>query len=284
MQADYSIPIPKDDKGYTHRLCPNCGSKFGIRWFGEIPDNLHCPYCEKSGDVKEFNIAEQLDYAVEEGKQQIFYDIQKDLQAMMRRSFAGSRNVSFKSSPIRKKYTSPPQQSEIPTDMKCSSCDGEYVIFGISAQCPYCGTEDIKILDANLATIEKELNTDRELRRTYNDIVIAFQNECRFFASANKKPNFQNINIAEKYFKDSSGIKLLENINEQNLIDMRTVFEKRHTEQHSSGVYDDKYITNLNADKSLIGKKVTYSKDELTSTLKALVVVSNNLRNNLKHS
>ncbi len=276
MQSEYQIEIPKDENNYTHRVCPKCSYRFGVR-SGPFPDNLHCPYCSEASELSDYNTPEQIEYATEEAKNLIFYGVQKDFQSMMKRTALRSKHMTFKSSPIRKKYTFPPQQSQIPTDMICSSCESEYVIFGISAMCPYCGREDVKILDANLAIIENELNSDRELRRTYIDVVTAFQNECQYFAEDAKGVKFQNIDSVVKHFRKSS-VDILEGVDEQNLLDMRTVFEKRHAGQHRNGTYDQKYVDALGLDPSLIGQKVSYSKDELVSAVKALVTVINNLR------
>ena len=276
MQSEYRIEIPKDENNYTHRVCPKCGYRFGVR-SGPFPSDLHCPYCGVASELSEYNTPEQIEYATEEAKNQIFYGVQKDFQSMMKRSLSGSKNVTFKPSHIHKKYTFPPQQSQIPTDMVCSSCESEYVIFGISAICPYCGREDVKILDANLAIIENELNSDRELRRTYIDVVTAFQNECQYFAKDAKGVKFQNIDSVVKHFKKTN-VDILEGVDKQNLLDMRTAFEKRHAGQHRNGTYDQKYVDALGLDQSTLGQKVAYSKDELVSAVKALVVVSNNLR------
>lgn len=277
MQSEYKITIPKDENNYTHRVCPLCTYRFGMRT-GEFPETITCPYCGERSKLSDCNTPEQIEYATEEAKNLIFYEVQKDLQAMMKKSLAGSKNVSFKPGHIQKKYTFPPQQSRIPTEIVCSSCESEYLIFGISALCPYCGCEDVKILDANLALIEKELDSDRGLRQAYGDLVTAFQNVCRFYAVEGSTTNFQNINQSEQYFKNNYHLNLLDNIEATNLSDMRTAFEKRHKEQHTGGIIDQKYVDVLGLDNSLVGQKISYSKDELTSALKALVVVSNNLR------
>lgn len=277
MQSEFKISIPKDENNYTHRVCPACLYRFGIR-SGEFPDNLSCPYCGKVSQMSDYNTIEQIEYAREEAKNLIFYNVQKDLQAMMKRSLSGSKHLSFKPGMIRKKYTFPPQQSQIPTDMACSSCGSEYVIFGISAFCPYCAREDVKILDANLETIKKEFDSDRTLRQVYNDIVIAFQNVCRFYAIEGSTTNFQNISQSEKYFRDNFGLDLLYGIEASSLNDMKTAFEKRHKEQHKGGIIDQKYVDVLGLDAGLIGQKVVYSKEELTSALNAIVAVGKNLR------
>lgn len=283
LKSHYEIAIPADGKGYTHRLCPDCSIKFGIRSVDkDFPDTIHCPYCNKSGRLPDFNVTEQFDYATQEGLRQIKYDVMKELQNSLARGLRGSKNVKFK--PARIRYDAQPVlvQSEIPTDMVCSSCESLYEIYGIASRCPFCGTEDVKILDANLAIIEKELDTDRGLRQIYNDVVIAFQNLCRFYASKDKKVNFQNISLSEAYFRDKQGIEILEGLDSQNLQDMRVVFEKRHIEQHNGGIIDAKYTANLGLDSTTQGQKVTYLKSELQSALKALTAVSGNLRTKLK--
>ncbi len=108
--------------------------------------------------------------------------------------------------------------------------------------------------------------------------MIAFQNVCRFYALDGSTTNFQNINQAEQYFADNFSLNLLDGVGTTSLSDMRVAFEKRHKEQHTGGVIDQKYIDVLGLDNSLLGQKVTYTKDELTSALKALVFVSDNLR------
>ena len=281
MQTEYKINVPKDDKGYTHRLCSNCEGKFGIRSNNEFPDTIHCPYCDKNGSLSDFNIQEQFDYAIEEGKHQIFYDVQQMFQNDMKKTSRNSRGFKFKPARLHRTHAPIPVQSEIPSDMNCSVCNGEYVIYGIASRCAFCASDDIRILDANLSTVMKELDSERELRRNYIDLVTVFQNECRYFASGNVSVNFQNIDSVVKYF-NKSDVNLLEGIDEENLLDMRTVFEKRHAGQHRDGTYDERYINTLQSDPNILGQKVTYSKNELISALKALAIVSKNLRNNLK--
>lgn len=284
IKSSYPISIPADERGYTHRLCFNCSMKFGIRSIDkDSPDTIHCPYCEVSGSLRDFNVPEQFEYAKEEGLRQIKYDALQEIQSTFASAFRGSSRskhvkVSFKSAPIRHEPAPVLIQSEIPTDMVCSVCQGLYEIYGIASRCPFCSNEDLRILDANLALIEKELDNDRALRQVYNDLVIAFQNVCRFYALNGNTTNFQNINQAEKYFSDSFGLNLLDSVDATNLLDMRTAFEKRHKEQHSGGIIDQKYVDVLGLDDSQIGQRVAYTKSELTSALKALVVVSNNLR------
>jgi len=283
MKDSYSISIPKDKSGYTHRACAVCRYRFGIK--GEtLPDKVYCSYCGEKSLVDDCNTEEQIEYAIEEAKNQIFQNVQKEFQGMMKKTFSGSKNVSFKPGRISKTYVFPPQQSQIPNEAICSSCEGDYIIFGIASTCPYCGQDDIKLMDANLSIIEKEINNNRALRQVYNDLVIAFQNECQFFAGKVKGVNFQNINVAEKHFREKHSIEMLDNVSQESLKDMRTAFEKRHVEQHSRGVYDEKYVANLQEDTSLIGRKVEYSKEELLSALKAFVTISDNLRKNITPS
>lgn len=287
MKNTYKIAIPADNRGYTHRLCPSCGTKFGIRSVDkDFPETIYCPYCEKTGGLPDFNIPEQFEYAKAEGLRQIDYDVQKLIQNTLGSAFKGSSRskhvkVSFTPAKIRMKPAPTLQQADIPTEMVCSSCEGLYEIYGIASKCPFCSTEDIKILDANLALIEKELDSDRALRQVYNDLVIAFQNICRFYALEGTTTNFQNINQSQQYFKDNFSLNLLDGIEATNLSDMRTAFEKRHKEQHTGGIIDQKYVDVLGLDNSLVGQRVSYAKDELTSALKALVIVGNNLRNGI---
>src|SRR6185503_8146151 len=96
----------------------------------------------------------------------------KQVQDMFKDTFHASKSMEFKAGPLQRTHAQIPKQSEVPTDMTCSSCQGFYEIYGIASKCPFCGNEDIKILDANLALIEKELNSDRALRQVYNDVVI----------------------------------------------------------------------------------------------------------------
>lgn len=283
LKPHYEIAIPADDRGYTHRLCSDCSIEFGIRSVDkEFPDTIYCPYCERNGALADFNIPEQFDYATQEGLRQIKYDVMKELQVSMVRGLRGSKNVKFKPAILRHEPSPVLQQSQIPTDMVCSSCEGLYEIYGIASRCPFCSNDDVKIIDANLALIEKELDTERGLRLIYNDVVIAFQNLCRFYALDNKKANFQNINISEKYFRDNLNLEILDGLDSQSLTDMRIVFEKRHVEQHNSGIIDEKYTSNLGFDNTPQGQRVSYSKVELQSSLKALSAVSNNLRAKLK--
>jgi hypothetical protein len=287
LRSSYKIAIPADGRGYTHRLCPDCEIKFGIRSIDtDFPENIYCPYCDRTGRLPEFNVPEQFEYATQEGLRQIKYDVMQELQNSMASAFRGSSRskhvkVSFKPAVLRHEPVPILIQSEIPTDMVCSSCQGLYEIYGIASKCPFCGNDDIKIMEANLTLIYKELDSDRALRHIYNDLVIAFQNVCRFYALDDDATNFQNIKLAERYFKDNFRINLLDGIEGTSLDDMRTAFEKRHKEQHTGGIIDQKYVDVLGLENGLIGQKVSYAKDELTSAFKALVVINNNLRNNI---
>lgn len=280
-EKNFTIPIPKDSEGYTQRECPSCqDGRFGIV-VKEDAARLICPYCEHEASTPESNTKEQIDYATKQGINLIETEVHKEFQKMLKNVTRGSKGMSFKPGRIPKKRATKPPQPLIQTDMQCSSCANEYVVYGIAANCPFCGNKDIRLLDANLDAIQKEMDNNRVLRHIYNDLVIVFQNECQYYAGKVKGVSFQNIDSAVKHMKNKHSFDLLKGISVTQEKSLRTAFQKRHTEQHNRGYIDQEYIDNLNEDKSLLGSKTSYSKDELSKALEALVVVSANIRKNI---
>lgn len=278
MKEYYNISIPKDENGFIHRRCPSCEYEFGVK-AAEFPNSLHCPYCSEKTDIKNFNTSEQLEYARKEGERQIFTELQKEFQNMMKDAVKDSDNLSFNPGRISKGCTPHPTQANIPNFITCDKCDqGEYEVFGISGFCPFCGEETIKILEANLSVLENELGTDRGLRHLYGDIVITFQNECRIYVVKPTKTNFQNIKNARRYFKRHFGLDITENLTDDEKLTLKRIFEKRHCDEHNSGIISDRYVKEIPQDKDLLNQEVTRSKEEATEAVEILKKISSKLR------
>jgi len=285
----FQISIPTDE-GFLGRECNNPDCKKYFRVFAEsIEEELYCPYCGTKFSGNELWTSEQLQYirqaSEEEAKEYLYSEIDKAFGGLARR-MRGNKYITFKHTPMnyRAKLVQPSySEKTVDTELVCPECHYRFQIFGIFGFCPKCRTENLKIFDANLAIILKEIansqDPNRALRHAYSDLVSTFEQFCRKKALSftQETTHFQNITSARDFFKKHHNTNIFDGISEDDQRIIRRVFQKRHIYEHDGGIINTKYIQMIPEDRPLLGQLAPLSEEEFRIAADILRRVLNNL-------
>ena len=261
----FKISIPTQD-GFFGRECnnPDCKRYFKIHQ-NSLKDEMYCPYCSLLFNKNELWAQDDLKYAQENLEEEAKTYVSTEFSQMLSETFGkqsgSSKNSSFSykiGSPYRKKYISPPTEKEVDSEIECSECKAKFQVYGIFGYCPLCKCDNIIIYDTNISIIFTEIENasdkNRSLRYVYNDLVSTFEDFCKKRNKSRKKYNFQNLEIAENFFKDEFGISLFNGLDNDEILTIKKLFQKRHIYQHNKGVIDQKYIDIIPEDGSLLNQ------------------------------
>lgn len=271
----FKISIPTQN-GFFGRECnnPNCKRYFKIHQ-DSFKDEMYCPYCSLLFNKNELWTQDQLKYAQKNVKEEAMAYVSNELSNMLGKTFGkqsgSSKNISFKpGSPYQKKHISPPTEKEIDSEIECSECKARFQVYGIFGYCPLCKCDNIMIYDTNISIIFTEIENvsdkNRTLRHAYNDLVSTFEDFCKKRNRTQKKYNFQNLDSAENFFKDTYSIDLFDGLQKDEVLTIKKLFQKRHIYQHNKGVIDEKYIGVIPDDMSLLGQVALLDLEEFIDT------------------
>lgn len=267
------------DEGFVGRECNNQDCKRYFKIFYEsLSDHLYCPYCAQKYHKNDLMTGEQLDYLKKAAKEKALELVHSELQKAFKRSFSGSKNVKYKPGrPYRAKTVQPHyQEKELDSQLECPLCNCTFQVDGIFGYCPGCKAENMAIYDANLALIKKEIDGDsdnnRALRHAYSDLVSTFEIFCKNKSKllTDNATRFQILFEARRFFKRLIRIDILEELNIDELLNLRRVFQKRHAYEHNNGIIDERYVKEIPEDKELLGTKAELSIQEFESAAQAL--------------
>jgi len=273
----FKISIPTQD-GFFGRECnnPDCKRYFKIHQ-NSLKNEMYCPYCGLLFNKNELWTQDQLKYAQENAKEEAMSYGSNEFSKMLSKTFgkqSGSSknsflNISFSykpGSPYKKKYISPPTEKEVDSEIECSECKAKFQVYGIFGYCPLCKCDNIMIYDTNISIILTEIENasdkNRALRYAYNDLVSTFEDFCKKRNKTQIKYNFQNLDNAEKFFKDAYRINLFDGLEKDEVLTINRLFQKRHVYQHNKGVIDQRYINVIPKDVSLLGQVASLDLEE----------------------
>lgn len=286
---NFSIELKPDTEGYTGRECPTCEKYFKIKFGTGLPGAVecHCPYCNHIGHQKEFFTKQQLEYA----KSVAINKVSGNLLGMMKKMERKPNRNQFISIGITVKGSPTPithySESELEEKITCDSCTLQYAIYGVFGYCPDCGIHNSKqMIDANFELISKMLElastadkaiADKLIENAIEDAISAFDGFGRELCSGLIKGiSFQNIEAAKTKLLEQ-GIDIAGGINYGDWGFVKEQFQKRHLLAHKMGVIDEEFQRKTNVHESLVGRKVTITKDEVEQLICHLKTISGNL-------
>ncbi len=309
IPSQFSISIPPDENGLIGRECPktDCESYFKIQpGTGLKGEDLpcHCPYCGHEAGQDKFFTKAQVEYATSVVLNQVSGALLKDLKSLEfdhkpRGGFGIgiSMKVSGRATPVSR-Y----REQDLETEVVCDKCTLRYMIYGVFGFCPDCGVHNsLQILGKNFDLIEKllaiaeaqENSVSRQLiENALEDCVSAFdgfgRETCRVFAGKAANPKkageirFQNITGAVERVVEEFGITFSDAVDPENWAKIQRAFQKRHLLAHKMGVVDEAYQKAAGAAGSVIGRKVSITKDEIHELLTGLRAIGRKLYESLE--
>ena len=252
---EFNISLPSDTDGYTGRECPNCGNYFKIMLGTGLKDigKCYCPYCGCHENHSSFHTAAQIEYAKSVVVDKVTRRVNSRLKKMARDFNSRNRHgrgllslsMDVKTSSVRIRY---PTESELETNVECSSCTLKYAVYGVYGFCPDCGRHNVQqILHTNLEiaarmlelrdTVETSLG-DTLIANALTSVVAAFdgfgREVSRAFASKSSSPSkaeeirFQNLERVQTQVKALFGFNIASAIPSLDWETAKRCFQKRH--------------------------------------------------------
>lgn len=266
----FSVSFPVEG-GFLGRECnaPACRRFFKVHK-DCIASQMHCPYCGEVFPNDQLWTGDQLEYIRRTVAHEVLPDLADEVRQVIRRAFSGP-GWTFKSGgpTPRPPAPQPPVERSVDSELRCPECGVRFQVDGIFGFCPGCRSENLRLYDANLDIIRREVtkssNTDRALRHAYADLVSTFEIFCRKEASARSLPasRFQNIGAARQLFQRSIAADILSGLSATEELALRRVFQKRHVWEHNDGLVDQRYVDEVPEDAAFLGQKASLSLAEL---------------------
>ena len=291
------VPIPKDSDGFTGRECPNkdCLGYFKVQ-FGtglkgeDLP--CHCPYCGHVGPHNTFFTPEQIEYGQSVAVNQLTGQILKEFKKLefTSRPMGGfglsvSMKISGQSHPIR--YY---REKQLETEIVCEKCTLRYAVYGVFAFCPDCGQHNSRqIFDKSMELVLKMLDMSATaeqgisihlVENALEDCVSAFdgfgREIGRVYADKSSNPvkarklSFQNLDGAKQNIQELFGLDISSHLSNDEWIDARKDFQKRHLLSHKMGIIDEDYVKKTADKDAVIGRKIAVTSDEVCNLVMIL--------------
>ena len=280
-KLEFRISIPEDE-GFYGRECngQECRRYFKVHRDSLKPD-MHCPYCGERFANDELWTPDQLEYAKRKALQEAMPMLEQHVRDVFRDTFRGMKGFTFKPGPPPRPRPapSPPQEKKVDSELLCPECATRFQVDGIFGFCPGCRSENLRLYDANLRVIERELaasdNPIRGLRHAYGDLVTTFEVFARREAEKHglDRGRFQNLTHTRRQFREAMGVDVFAELDTDQIRALKRVFEKRHVHEHNEGVVSERYVREIPEDADLLGKTAPLSFEELKDGASILRIV-----------
>jgi len=296
----FTVHIPPDEDRFIGRECPvpDCEGYFKIELgTGLKGQNLpcHCPYCGHTAEQGKFYTKAQLEYLKSVVFNKVTGALLKDLKTLEfnhppRGDFGigFSLKVTGQPHPIRH-Y----REKTLETEVVCDHCTLRYAIYGVFAYCPDCGAHNsFQILLKNLELTTKQLELAKGIEMALAEHLIgdALENAVSAFdgfgretcrvsivalknVSGNLQITFQNLEGARNKLKSVWNWDFAAGIDASEWEFACQCFQKRHLIAHKMGVVDEAYVRATGDTKSVVGRKIVVTAQEvelLTQILRKL--------------
>jgi hypothetical protein len=283
-EIDILVDVPKDADRYIQRLCPECKEIFKIKPNSLTKDpgkNIYCPYCFHES---------ALDSYTTPGQRAL---MQRYLQKRLRckkstfpHGYATCINPHLKG-PI---YNAEHTDQRVDTHIHCSTCGSDYICYGISGICPFCGRyngldylySSLNLIEDRISIPDIEENTDyylpdekaHVLRTALVDCVISFgtyykylMNFCykkTFISGDMKNISTENLDKLRKRMNSDSNISIFTN---EEWIKAGSLFQKRNILVHKGGIVDESYMELARDPKAVLNHALPITKAEIISLI-----------------
>lgn len=300
------VTLQSDGKGYFDRECPNenCMYTFKINmkdWEEKVSDEeVHCPMCGQIASSDKWWTQKQLDemqkiaadYAmamITEKLDKVFSDFARSTRRnkFIKITYKPGRKITFENNPIG-------QSEEWETDITCEECGTRYSVIGSAYFCPCCGHNSaISAFDESMDSIEKMIASLPEMKQmlttsygkdkaetmcrsllenSIGDIVSAFQKfaSClydKLTGETSRVNDFQMVDKGSQLFENATGRGYEEWLSDEELSEMKVLFQRRHLIEHNNGMVDQKYVDKSGDSSYAVGRRLVVKKNDALTLL-----------------
>jgi hypothetical protein len=300
-----SIPIPRDEEGFTGRECPatECQGYFKVRFGTGLKGQglpCHCPYCGHTAAHDHCSTKDQIAYAKSAAIRKVTDALHADLKKLefeqKPRGMFGI-GISMKVTPGRPTPIHYYREKQLETEVVCMGCTLRYSVYGVFAYCPDCGQHNsFQILEKNLELVRKMLEmaataegklAARLVENALEDCVSTFdgfgREACRVFGRKATDPqkaetvSFQNLHGANGRLAELFMLDLSAGVAPQEWRAVVRAFQKRHLLSHKMGIVDDEYVRKSGDTGAVIGRKISVTPNEVADTIEIVGKLARNL-------
>lgn len=277
-----SVPIEVDAEGYSDRKCPaeNCLFEFKVHgedWTEKFEDTVHCPLCGHDAPSDSWWTDEQIEHAKEQALQQVQARLgnalHRSAQSFNRRQpKSGFITMSMEYKGTRGERAVVPAPAEEPFDLKitCEECGVRFSVIGSAFFCPCCGVSSVQRMFTDaMRKVRVKLESAHQLRTRLSeagsrdeaeiisrslvetglaDCVVAHQRLTeQLYAQlpgAKQPPMnaFQRIDQGSELWRSATDESYKDWLTQDELHDLRTLFQRRHLLAHAEGIVDQRYL------------------------------------------
>lgn len=241
----------------------------------------YCPYCRHEDEPGSFLTRAQKNYAVKILENEAIKGVDHMIQNALGLGSSGRKkygsgmfSIEMSYKPSHPRSVSRPLEEELRRDVTCPMCGLEHAVFGLATWCPDCGSDIfLSHVEAELAVVGKILGAvesrhselgarvaARDIENTLEDVVSVFEAVLKVITKRHLmksgltvdettkrldktvRNSYQNVETAGLTFRAQVGLELYEGISDNDVMELKHIFEKRHPITHNLGVIDRKYL------------------------------------------
>lgn len=303
-----SVPIEADEKGYIDKQCPSEDCEFIFKvheedWTNIFKDEaVWCPLCRHEAPADQWFTIEQVEHAKAEaftivkGKisNAIRSDAKKFNQRQPRNSFI-SMSMTVKSGTNRT-FAIPAKAAELmQLEIQCEECNARFAVIGSAYFCPACGHNSVtqtfadslrkikakkdsieivrSALTESMSKDEAELTCRSLLETCISDGVVAFQKYCEgMYTKFGSAPfnAFQRLEQGSNIWFEAIQKGYSDWLTDDELAELKILFQKRHILAHNEGIVDSQYITKSGDISYKEGQRIVVSEKNIDSLIASL--------------
>lgn len=296
MDMKIEVSLPPNEHGFTGRECPQCHKYFKVKFgTGLRISTCRCPYCSYTGDHREFDTKDQIEYAksvaIREAMEQIIEPELRKLENSFKELERATRGgfIQIKVETRRSPTVFPLsyyQEKEVETHVCCDNCGLEFAIYGVFAGCPDCGKLNALIIFRKSIEVARKriqliisLKNDVDLQNAILEDAIsggvsafdalgkALQSRYSDIFPQKPKNLFQNLEALSDALSKSVGNSLSDIVGKDNFVLLFKMFQVRHIFEHRLGVVDDEFVHRVPDLAQLKGRKYPLDRDEIQKFL-----------------
>ncbi len=268
-----------------------------------LEDGAICPFCGYKAPADEWNTSEQARYFESVAEEEMHRLVNEAFGEAVRRT--KPRQISGGLFDVKMSLSYEPGQpasvvsieasSVLRQDFVCEECQCRYASIGASFFCPACGHNSAtSCFDNTMDTIKKTIAALPEMRESFEKdrdadfardairqiledqlprIVGAFEriNEALFQKLPNssefswKGSVFQRLDEASTLWKEASGKGYTDILGDEELQQLKLMFQRRHVLSHRQGVVDQVYIDRSGDVGYAVGQRLVVADSDVTN-------------------
>lgn len=279
-KLDVHIYVPEDGDGYIQRVCPECDELFKIISSSLTRDpmrDIYCPYCFHKSPLDSYTTLGQ--------RAHMQRDLLKNLKYNKNTFSLGNAtciNARVKG-PI---YDGEHADKRVDTQIYCSTCGSDYIVYGIFGICPLCGKYNgldylypsLNLTESHISIPDIEENADYYLPDekahilktalvdcvtyfgTYYKNLMGFCYKKTYISGDLKNISTENLDKLRERINNDSNISIFTN---EEWIKAGSLFQKRNILLHKGGIADEGYMKLGRDPKAELNHAIPITKGEI---------------------